>query len=79
MIPLESGDVYKNVTDFEISAEVKFAILNKIDRVWDYYPEDKFLGLICKILNVDSIQGSSASNTELTRILDKYIEENNIK
>jgi hypothetical protein len=79
MTDREPGDVYEKVTDFEYSDELKFAILNKIDRVWEHYPEDKFLDLIEKILNRDVMKGSSTSNTELTRILDKYIEENKIK
>ncbi len=74
MRDIKSGDVYSNVSDFEYSDELKFAILNKLDRIWEYYPEEKFINIIGHITNIK--EWSSISNTEFTKILDKYIEEN---
>ncbi len=53
--------------------ERMFPILNKIDRIWTDNPEIQFCELV-KLIVLDS-----KVDSDFTKHLDKYIDENNIK
>lgn len=63
------------VSDWETNSERIFPILNKLDRIWYANHTMNFATLILDILGDNKI----TTDLEFTRLLDKYIENKNIK
>ena len=65
----------KNVILFSnFNKERMFPILNKLDRIWNENEQLQF----CEVVNLLKLN-ENKTDLDLTKSLDKFIDENNIK
>lgn len=76
------------ISDFETSPEIKFAILNKLDRIWDIKKESfgyMFINFVTKAeesslyKEIINSNPDSITNEQFNKMLDWYIDEFKIK
>lgn len=65
------------ITDWETNPERMFPILNKIDRIWTADASRKFSDVLLDVLSTSD--SKIMTDKEFSMLLDKYIEDKNIK